>query len=351
MRPHWLNILAFSLCAILHSACSLPVVSLISTTHVLTVPQMVSVHLAGENIDVSSLTPAELQKFSEMLVNELNSQRIACPAIFNDVAYLDPQTFTLRSLTNGMTAEEQTITMYLPISKNMEGDLLVNDINGDWIIVYDSSDFDWNIVVVDKNETRSIWQPMDILYPNRSSSLMNGETSSNGERIYAARPVVILDQVFGNIQWEKFGGYGPWIGTVYRFAIIMTDFAGNPIYARLVLGIKEIEISSVQESVDVAFLHSPKDLENSLFSTGVKWEQIYYLYVNFDQESLFEKQSFLSIKDWSGFVPTDKSFAVFAGQLQDDQDLLLLQFNKIMRKMEVEEIQKNALNMKNSLIF
>lgn len=81
------------------------------------VEQLLTAHLTGESIDVSSLSAAEFRDFSTQLAEQRNDERGINPVIYNGEAYLSPDSYRLMDY-DGHPDMNETIQMYLPVVGN-----------------------------------------------------------------------------------------------------------------------------------------------------------------------------------------------------------------------------------------
>jgi len=127
------------------------------TQEVDAVEQLLTAHLAGESIDVSSLSAVEFREFSTQLAEQRNSERGVNPIIYNNEAYLSPDSYRLMDY-DGHPDMNETIQMYLPVvGKDSAGNLQIRTQDGQTVTIANSADVDWNMVVTDPHDPRIEW--------------------------------------------------------------------------------------------------------------------------------------------------------------------------------------------------
>ena len=199
--------------------------------------QKVEAYLNGEIDDVGDLSIEDLTQFSASVTERLSLQRGTNPNIYNNEAYLSPDTLKMMKVEDGTTAEQKTIEMFVPISKDAEGNLMVKDPNGEWVTIKNSAGFDWNMVVTNSDDSRIELPTYTDNGVNVTARNLDLLTLILGKDDYALVPLIVYDKNLGQIYLEGANGHGSSQNNVLSFLKIETDQAGHPIYGRLVLGI------------------------------------------------------------------------------------------------------------------
>ena len=103
-------------------------------------------YFAGESIDVSNLDADEFTEFSALLAEKKNAERGINPIIFNNEAYISPETYRMTPY-DGHPDQNETIEMYLPIADNdSEGNLQIVNHDGAIVTIDNSADVDWSMM-------------------------------------------------------------------------------------------------------------------------------------------------------------------------------------------------------------
>ncbi|MBL8091060.1 MAG: hypothetical protein JNJ43_12065 [Anaerolineales bacterium] len=110
----------------------------------LPVEELVQKYFAGEIDDLSFLTFEQQKSFSIVLNKQKNEQRGENPIVYNNEAYIHPETFDMVSTEDGSTAKDQTIQMYYPIVRDDEGYLHVFA-DDQWVKINNSRDVNFQI--------------------------------------------------------------------------------------------------------------------------------------------------------------------------------------------------------------
>ena len=289
-------------------------------------------YLNGEIDDVGDLNDEDLSKFSRNIVERLNLQRGANPNIFRNEAYLSPDTLKMRKVEDGTTAKQKTIEMFVPISKDAEGNLMYKGTDGAFVTVEDSAGFDWNAVISSADDPR-IELPTYITSEGKNgvAKLLGDINSNTGEQVMNLVPMLIWDKSLGQIYLEGVAGHGPAQNNVFFFLKIETDQAGHPIYGRLVLGI-QVTSRIYTEGSDTFVGSSGMVREDFPFWNALQTDQIYFVMVDTDQQDTFDNKLFASLNNWTGFVSPRNSFEVLTGESSNNKDLLLIKFSNLITK-------------------
>ena len=299
------------------------------TPTVLTVEQKVEAYLNGEMDDVGDLNAEDLTKFSVDVTEKLSLQRGTNPNIYNNEAYLSPDTLKMRKVEDGTTAEQQTIEMFVPISKDAEGNLMVKGPDGAWVTVENSAGFDWG-TITDSNDPR-IELPTYGAGNITFSDYVDRINPNTGEKYSNLVPLLIWDKSLGQIYLEGTSGHGAQTRNILTFLKIETDQAGHPIYGRLVLGFQAD--SRIYTEGSDAFVGSTGMIrEDFPFWDTLQTDQIYYVMVDFNQQSAFNDDFFASLDNWTGFVRPANSFDTLTGESNNNKDILLIVFGDFIAK-------------------
>ena len=302
------------------------------TPAVLTVDQKVEAYLNGEIDDVGDLIIEDLTQFSASVTEKLNLQRGTNPNIYNNEAYLAPNTIKMRKVEDGTTAEQQTIEMFIPLSKDAEGNLMYKGPDGAFVTVENSANFkDWNAVISSADDSRIELPTHTNSEGKNSVEVLLGYTNSNGEQAMNLVPMLIWDKSLGQIYLEGVNGHAPTTKNILTFLKIETDQAGHPIYGRLVLGIQIM--SGLYSEGEDKVIGSPGMIrEDYSFWNALQTDQIYFVMVDTDQQDTFDNGMFVSLKNWTGFVSPTNSFDVLTGAKNNNKDTLLIYFSNLIAK-------------------
>ena len=303
------------------------------TPAVLTVDQKVDAYLNGEIDDVGDLNAEDLTQFSINLVEKLSAQRGAAPNIYNNEAYLAPDTFQMRKVEDGTTAEQQTIEMFVPISKDAEGNLMVKDPNGEWVTIQNSAGFkDWNAVISSADDPR-FELPTYITSEGKNgiAKLLGDINPNTGEQYVNLVPMLIWNKSLGQIYLEGANGHGSRTNNILTFLKIETDQAGHPIYGRPILGI-QITSRMYTEGSDTFVGTSGMIREEDPLWRELRPDRIYFAMVDTDQQDTLDNGIFASLNNWTGFVSPRKSFEVLTGENSNNKDMLLIVFGNLIAK-------------------
>ena len=302
------------------------------TPAVLTVDQKVEAYLNGELEDIGDLSVEDLTQFSIFITEKLSRQRGTNPNIYNDEAYLAPDTLKMRKVEDGTTAEQKTIEMFVPISKDAEGNLMVQGPDGAWVTIKNSANFDWNTVISSSDDPR-IELPTYMTSEGKNSvvKLLEDINPNNGEQYVNLVPMIVWNKTLGQIRLEGTSGHGSKTKNILTFLKIETDQAGHPIYGRLVLGIQIDSNLYTEGSDDLLYTAGMID-DRFPFWDALQTDQIYYVMVDTDQQDTFDNGLFASLNNWTGFVPSSMSFHVLTSESNNKKDLLLIKFSNLIAK-------------------
>lgn len=297
-------------------------------------------------LDTSTFTNEQRIGFSEALARYRNKQRGANPAVYNKEAYIDPNTYKMLKINDGRTKQEQTIQIFLPVSQDAEGNLLVK-LKEEWTTIADSKDADWNMIVSDKDDPR-------INFPNTKIGPdglphIQALLSRNDKEEYKDRgrlvfvPIIFFDKNFGGVFLE---GKSPRTYSSFRIATIETDISGNPIIARLSIIIWEPRLYLFEEGTEIdlfsdslreginIYLENPANKEIIDFWENLEENQTYYMGLYENQSFTFEHSIFANLNGWQGLAPLEQSSQILTHQIKDDKDLLLLKVGTFLKRSE-----------------
>lgn len=291
---------------------------------------------ADGELDTSLLNPEQRKDFSSALVKELNAVRGAYPTTFKDEAYLDYASFRMKNLTDGSSPEQQTFPLFLPVTVDEEGNLVVANTDGSWVTIAGSRGIDWNMIVEEADDPRIDWPlPRPDGEKHCGSPEWFMDPQKDPEERGVQIPVVLLDKKIGQIFLEgtrpsrtRFWGF-------LRFLTIITDSAGNPVAARNSIATLS-RYCLMEEDSDASYstsrMGSPELLELYLTNPANKdliamWEAIetdhaYHLALYMDQEYIITVNSNTDM--WQGLAPLKDAYPILAGEKVNDQDLVLV---------------------------
>ncbi len=319
---------------------------------VMTAEQLLEKYLASDGqIDTTALSNEQRTAFSEVLAEYKNEQRGANLAVYNGEAYIDPDSYKMRKINDGRTEQEQTIQMFLPVSQDAEGNLLVKLKNNERIAITDSKNTDWNMIVTDEDDPRINFPqteaaPNDVAVGRGGLPFVQWLLSLNDEpdndEDYAQIPIVFLDKNFGGVFLE---GKYPRIFPNFRIATIETDTSGNPVVARISIVIwssfnlfeEGTEIYLFEDTLGINtedFLQNPVNKQLIEFWEALEENQVYYVGLPLNQTDPFEHGIFANLNGWKGLTPIDKSGQILTRQIKNDKDLMLLHFVYFLKKSQ-----------------
>ena len=301
------------------------------TSAVLNVEQKVEAYLNGKLNDIGELSAEDFTQFSASVTERLSLQRGTNPNIYNNEAYLSPDTLKMMKVEDGTTAEQKTIEMFVPISKDAEGNLMVKDPNGEWVTIKNSAGFDWNMVVTNSDDSRIELPTYTDNGVNVVARNLDHINPNTGKDDYALSPLIVYDKSLGQIYFDGANGHTSLTRSILSFLKIETDQAGHPIYGRPVLGVQATS-SLYGEGSDKVLMNPGVMREGYPFLNALSTEQIYYVMVDIDQQDAFNLKLFVSLDSWSGFVPAATIYDVLTGVATNNTDLLLVDFYDMIAK-------------------
>ena len=275
------------------------------TQEVDAVEQLLTAHLAGESIDVSSLSATEFREFSTQLAEQRNSERGVNPVIYNGEAYLDPNSYRLMDY-DGHPDMNETIQMYLPVvGKDGDGNLQIVNHDGAIVTIDNSADVDWNMRVTDPNDPRIEWPKTEVY---------DGGYTEAQHRVnlgYTLFPAILLDKDYGIIFLEgASGGQGGWEKSIWRFLLIETDQLNNPILAREILVMGGVKMYRYEEGLNLG-VPSGITVERDYleFQKNMPENCVYYLAGNYDEVKTFgEKGMNVTMDNYFGLIYGNEAF-------------------------------------------
>ena len=297
------------------------------TQEVDAVEQLLTAHLAGESIDVSSLSAVEFREFSTQLAEQRNSERGVNPIIYNNEAYLSPDSYRLMDY-DGHPDMNETIQMYLPVvGKDSAGNLQIRTQDGQTVTIANSADVDWNMVVTDPHDPRINWPTTKVLDSGFVEAQYRVYSLNNPTDLI---PAILLDNSFGNIflEGEKQG-----LEVNYRFVIIETDAKNHPILAREILVIGNPTFNLYAEGTPLKEIGSPwNEKEYSSFYQNLEINQVYYIGGPTDQDKAYQEMKKCSPQNYSGIVVGNDVYAIFRNKLKNDNDMIVLAASVFLKK-------------------
>ena len=194
------------------------------------VEDLLSRYLAGEDINVSTLTQEEFIEFSAKLAEEKNEARGINPIILNN-EYMDPSDLKFKDY-DGHPDMNETIQMYIPIAGKDEQENLQFESNGELVTIPGSANVDWNMQITNPYDTRIVWPKTE---PLKATGIPKAQSVIEDFGIILS-PMVFLGKQVGELKLSH-----PWGGqntlSTLAFYDIETDAVGNPVLARMILTI------------------------------------------------------------------------------------------------------------------
>jgi hypothetical protein len=280
----------------------------------LPVDEIVQKYLAGEIDDIGFLSLEQQNAFREVLAEQLGvSQRVR--VVYNNEAYIDPETFIMRQLNDGRSEAEQQINPIRKVEVDSEGYLWVVQADGTMVKIEGSVGVDWNQIITDYETT-------DIEF----SKTPAGKSGLPADQWWltlggtAYKRLVLANEMVGNFFFREFNASRGSLVETLPFHMIVTDKQGNPLYARLVLVSIAGKLEYFKEGSD--FWTATRVTEFSrAFKEELQGGKIYYLGITIDQESIVDHPN--PNAGWSVVVDENESGQVLLGE-RDSQDQLLV---------------------------
>ena len=292
------------------------------------VEHMLTTYLAGEEIDVSVLSPEEFTEFSTELAERRNAERGINPIIYNNEAYISPDNYIMMDY-DGHSDLSETIQMYLPVvGKDGAGNLQILNQDGHTITIAHSADVDWNMVVTDPHDTRIDWPnlPNDIDGGLNEVTYRLSDHPRNTNKTFLV-PAILLDKTMGQFFMEG-------KGTIpnFRFLTVAdTDANGEPISFRLSLVIPNSTKLAIEDSDFYASTGGIMIFDHESFFVNLHENSVYYVGVTQDQEKIFSKNH-VSMAGYQGLITDSEIASILTHQTESWQDLMLLAPSLLIQK-------------------
>lgn len=294
------------------------------------VERLLTAYLAGEEIDVSGLNPAEFREFSTALAERRNAERGINPIIYNNEAYISPDNYMMMDY-DGHADMDETIQMYLPVvGKDGAGNLQIMNQDGRTITIANSADVDWNMVVTDPNDPRIDWPNLPV-GPNSGLTPVQyliSDKVRGGNKSFIV-PTILLDKMMGNIFME---GRGKGMIPNFRFLTAADiDKNGIPILFRLSLVILNstgltIEDSDFLASVGIIVF------EHESFYVNLQENSVYYMGIHQDQDAVWDKNYNTSMIAYRGLITDNRIVSILTHQAENAQEIMLLPPSLLIQK-------------------
>ena len=292
------------------------------------VESLLMAYLAGEEIDVSGLSPAEFRELSTQLAEKRNAERGANPVVYNNEAYISPDNYMMMDY-DGHADMSETIQMYLPVvGKDGAGNLQILDQNGQTVTIAHSADMDWNMVVTDPHDTRIDWPnlPNDIEGGLNEITYRLSDHPRNTNKTFLV-PAILLDKTMGQFFMEG-------KGTIpnFRFLTVAdTDANGVPILFRLSLVIPNSTKLAIENSDFYASTGGIMIFEHESFFVNLQENSVYYVGVTQDQEKIFSKNH-VSMAGYQGLITDSEIASILTHQTESWKDVMLLAPSLLIQK-------------------
>ena len=286
------------------------------------VEQLLTAHLAGESIDVSSLSPTEFREFSTQLAEQRNEERGINPIIYNGEAYLDPNSYRLMDY-DGHPDMNETIQMYLPVvGKDSAGNLQIRNQNGQIVTIANSADVDWNMVVTDLNDPRIDWPNLPEVVDGLNE--INWHLSDhfrNTNKTFIV-PAILLDKTMGQIFME---GRGKGFIPLFRFLTVAeTDVSGEPLLFRLSLMIPNTTQLAIENSDFWTKAYGVSVMEEDDFYINLQENSVYYMGNYQDQGAMWDFNYNTTMDAYQGLITDNEITSILTHQGGNTQDMMLL---------------------------
>lgn len=290
------------------------------------VEDLLSRYLAGEDIDVSTLTQEEFIEFSAKLAEEKNEARGINPIIYDDgtgnPAYINPDNYMLMNY-DGHPDMNETIQMFVPIAGKDDQGNLQFEVDGQIVTIPGSADEDWNMVISDANDTRIDWPETKIL----SSGMTDAEQKVTLFDVVLS-PMILLDKKLGQFY---LAGQVPLMQSTLRFLKIETDQTGHPLFARKIITHGTFYYLSTEGSdLDIRSPLGPIPTDSKFYKALVT-NSIYYIGLSPSVEKSYATME-NSVDGYSGAVVDDTAFKIIFDQAENDKDMVIIPATTLMMK-------------------
>jgi hypothetical protein len=284
------------------------------------VDQLLSSYLAGEAVNISTLSPEEFTEFSSRLAEKLNADRGINPVIYNNESYISPDDFMMMNY-DGHPDMNETIIMYYPIDGVDENGNLQININGKTITIQNSANTDWNLIVNDPNDTRINWPTLPII-PARGMNEAQWYLSPTIQYKSVLRPLVLLDKSIGQFYLS---GDQSFFTSSLKFLLIETDTDNHAILARVVLSIPAFEFNLFEENSGLDVNTPGLDIPDYCdFYKTLEENTVYYVSATPNEEAVISEGMKSGITNYSGIIHGIEAINEFSGEGHNNQDLILL---------------------------
>ena len=283
------------------------------------VERLLTAYLAGEEIDVSKLSPTEFREFSTQLAEERNAERGANPVVYNNEAYISPENYMMMNY-DGHPDMNETIQMYLPIAgKDGMGNLQIINHDGEVVTIENSTDVDWNMIVNDPNDPRIDWpttKKLDSGFVEAQYRIYNPKNPTN------LITAVLLDKKTGNL---FLSGEEKWLEVSYHFVIIETDRKNNPILARIILVVGMPYFNLYAEGTALKDIgHTVSEPDYSSFYQNLEINHVYYIGGPTNQDGAYLEMKKCKPQNYSGVIVGNDVYSIFNHQLENYNDIIVL---------------------------
>lgn len=295
------------------------------------VEQLLTAHLAGESIDVSSLSPTEFREFSTQLAEQRNEERGVNPIIYNNEAYISPDNYMMMNY-DGHPDMNETITMFRAIEGfDAEGNLQILNHNGEIVTIENSADVDWNMRVTDPFDPRIDWPNLPNNAPDGSSPieyLLSGKLKIGWT--FFITPSILLDKTMGQIFMP---GEGKGFVSLFRFLTVAdTDANGTPILFRLSLMIPNATQLFEEGSDFRTGSIGLRLFEHEDFFKNLQENSIYYMGICYQQNEIWELNYQTSMDAYQGLITGNEIPSILTHQGGNTQDMMLLPPTLLIQK-------------------
>ena len=295
------------------------------------VEELLSRYLAGEHIDVSTLTQEEFIEFSAKLAEEKNEARGINPIIFDDgtgnPAFFDPNNDNRMMEYDGNADLAKTIEMFVPIAGYDEQGNLQFEVDGQLVTIGASAGVKWGEPITEYGDPRIEWPIGTNISPD--DGMTRPERAMKNEAYPSdVIPAILLDKNMGQIYVA-----GPYltIRSTFRFLVPEVDSAGHPLYARkiLVTGGPTFDLYEEDSNLEIPTGALELDIYDAFYKNLTEnWT--YYLGWIKDQNYIYGLNS-ENLDNYIGLVSVEDTTPVLLGEKQNDQDLLSVATTMIIK--------------------
>ena len=307
----------------------------------LTAEQLAERYLNGTLENVASLSQEQLVAFSKSMTQRLEERRennVVSYTYKGENYFINPNTL-LGELVPANPDQEflrkNTIEMYLPVGKDGSGNIQL-EINGSMVTIPNTADIDWRMVISDPHDPRINWPNTPPIGFGEDPSLTNLQRYISERQTPGIAsnmiPGILLDKQLGEVILESGPAY--FRAPCLKIATIVTDASGTPLYARVSLMIADGAIMLSKEGESWKIPSTSKMTDYGNFYKTLEANSLYYFAITLRQEVSMGKSIHASANNLDGFAPINKNSEALFENKQNEDDLMLILVNGMVKKMD-----------------